>query len=86
MHQALDESMKNKIKISKPNVDITKPFTRILSKVKKINKPKVYKVPEDDWSHLEAQICSIIAWTGAIVITAVILRSLYLMYTKPEGT
>lgn len=88
MHQAIHEkSMKNKIKLSKPNIDyITKPFTKILNKVKKINKPKVYKVPEDDWSHIEAHICSIIAWTGAIVITAVILRSLYLMYIKPEGT
>lgn len=86
MHQAIDGSMKNKIKLSKPNIDITKPLTKILNKVKKINKPKVYKVPEDDWSHVEAHICSIIAWTGAIVITAVILRSLYLMYIKPEGT
>lgn len=26
-----------------------------------------------------------VAWAGAIVVTAVVLRSLYIMYMKPEG-
>lgn len=41
---------------------------------------------QEEWSPIEIQFCNIVAWTGAIVITVVILRSLYLLYMKPEGT
>jgi hypothetical protein len=34
----------------------------------------------------EVQICNVVAWTGMLVVTIVVLRSLYLMYLKPDGT
>ncbi|CAG4949604.1 unnamed protein product [Colias eurytheme] len=35
---------------------------------------------------IEYHLCNLVAWMGAIVILAVVLRSLYLLYMKPEGT
>lgn len=40
---------------------------------------------EDELTAYEVQICNMVAWAGAIVVTAVVLRSLYLMYMKPDG-
>ncbi|XP_045495170.1 uncharacterized protein LOC123693947 [Colias croceus] len=34
---------------------------------------------------VEYHLCNLVAWTGAIVILAIVLRSLYLLYMKPEG-
>lgn len=65
---------------------VNKPFVKIFNKVKKNFKPNVRKVATDDWRNIDAQICNIVALTGAIVVTLVILRSLYLMYIKSEET
>lgn len=35
--------------------------------------------------HEELDLTNWVAWAGAIVVTAVVLRSLYIMYMKPEG-
>lgn len=41
--------------------------------------------PHDKWE-LGIVVSTVAAWIGALVVTGVVVRSLYLMYIKPDTT
>lgn len=85
----MSDPVTKKISLKQRNRHIgaaNKPLGKLFNKVKKNFKPSVRTVAEDDWGRIDTQICNIVALTGAIVVTLVVLRSLYLMYIKSEDS
>ncbi|CAK1540795.1 unnamed protein product [Leptosia nina] len=61
-------------------------YTKTLTKVKKYQKACNHCCSKGRGWSFELDLCSIVAGIGALVVTVIVLRSLYLLYTKPEGT
>lgn len=81
MSRSVQEPMKKR---AKATVDASK---KLYAKaVKRLHKspPESSLPPCVDFVTAQ-ELCNYIAWIGALVVTAVVLRSLYLMYLKPDG-